>query len=106
MTYSRYQLGIMSNQRRYLRTALRCKFKIWHDGMDAILVHTRDISDGGVFLVMDPDADSVPAIGSILKGQVQGIMDDAPIVTLEVVRMAPEGIGLRFLSESQQADTK
>ena len=96
----------MSNQRRYLRTPLRCKFKIWHDQMDAMMVHTRDISDGGVFLVMDTDNHDLPEIGTILQGQVQGMMEDAPIVTLEVVRMAPEGIGLRFLPESQQAETK
>jgi len=90
----------MSNQRRHLRTALRCKFKIWHESIGEKVVQTRDVSDGGVFLIMDPVAEDIPPMGTILKGQVQGMMDDAPIVTLEVVRMAPEGIGLRFVSDT------
>lgn len=90
----------MSNQRRYQRTNLRCKFKIWHDSVGERLVHTRDVSDGGVFLIMDPVEQDIPPIGTVLKGQVQGMMDDAPVVTMEVVRMAPEGIGLRFVQET------
>ncbi len=90
----------MSNQRRYLRTALRCRFKIWNDEIEPMMVYTKDISDGGVFLVMDMQEKEVAPIGTILKGQVQGIMDDAPVVTLEVVRMVEEGIGLRFISDT------
>lgn len=90
----------MSNQRRYLRTALRCKFKIWHDSIGEVLVHTRDVSDGGVFLIMDPGEHEIPPIGTVLKGQVQGLMGDAPVVTMEVVRMSSEGIGLRFVSDT------
>ncbi|RLU00357.1 PilZ domain-containing protein [Ketobacter sp.] len=91
----------MANQRRYLRTALRCRFKIWSDTIAPMTVYTKDISDGGVFLVMDPQEQEVPPVGTVLKGQVQGLMDDAPIVTLEVVRMVEEGIGLRFLSDTK-----
>ena len=91
----------MSNQRRYLRTALRCQFKIWNNDIAPTTVYTRDISDGGVFLVMDPQEQNIPPVGTILKGQVQGLMDDAPVVTLEVVRMVEEGIGLRFMLDTK-----
>jgi hypothetical protein len=32
-----------------------------------------------------------------VSGQVQGLMEDAPILQMEVVRVEPVGVGLRFL---------
>lgn len=61
-----------------------------------MMVKTRDISDGGVFVVLDDQR--TPPVGTIVRGQVQGMMDDAPILDMEVVRMEPEGIGLRFVN--------
>lgn len=88
-----------SNQRRYQRTPLRCKFKIWHDSIGEAIVTTRDISDGGVFLIT---ADvPIPPTGSVIRGQVQGLMSDAPIVVMEVVRVESSGIGLRFISDAK-----
>lgn len=88
-----------SNQRRHQRTNLRCKFKIWHDSIGEAIVSTRDISDGGVFLIT---ADvPVPPAGTVLRGQVQGLMSDAPIVVMEVVRVESTGIGLRFVSDAK-----
>lgn len=86
-----------SNQRRHLRTPLRCHFKIWHDSIGEAIVTTRDISDGGLFLVMDEAR--IPPVGTVLRGQVQGLMQDAPVVIMEVVRVEPGGIGLRFISD-------
>lgn len=86
-----------SNRRRHLRTPLRCEFKIWHDSIGEMLVTTRDISDGGLFLIMDEPV--IPPIGTVLRGQVQGLMADAPMVVMEVVRIEPNGIGLRFISD-------
>ncbi|MEZ5505287.1 MAG: PilZ domain-containing protein [Gammaproteobacteria bacterium] len=86
-----------SNQRRHLRTPLRCQFKIWHDSVGEMLVTTRDISDGGLFLIMDEVV--IPPIGTVLRGQVQGLMADAPVVVMEVVRVEPGGIGLRFIPD-------
>lgn len=88
-----------ANQRRHQRTTLRCKFKIWHDSIGEMMVSTRDISDGGLFLIMDEA--NIPPIGTILRGQVQGLMDDAPIVVMEVVRVEAGGIGLRFISDAK-----
>lgn len=85
----------MSNQRRHVRTPFSCRIKIKHEAIGELLVKTRDISDGGVFVILDPE--QVPAIGSIVTGQVQGLMDDAPELKMEVVRVESTGIGLRFL---------
>ena len=86
-----------SNQRQHQRTPLRCKIKIWHDSIGEAVVTTRDISDGGLFLIMDDV--QVPPVGSILKGQVQGLMSDAPVVAMEIVRVEPGGIGLKFIAD-------
>ncbi len=65
--------------------------------MGELLVKTRDISDGGVFVVLEPE--QIPPVGTRLTGQVQGLMDDAPVLQLEVVRVEPAGVGLRFIQE-------
>ena len=85
------------NQRQHQRTPLRCNIKIWHDSIGEAVVTTRDISDGGVFLIMD--AVQFPPIGSVLKGQVQGLMPDAPVVAMEIVRVEAGGIGLKFVAD-------
>ena len=83
-------------KRRHIRTPLQCKIKIVHDSVGELVVKTRDISDGGVFVVLEPD--QVPPIGTHVTGQVQGLMDDAPILEMEVVRVEPAGVGLRFVN--------
>lgn len=85
------------DKRRHVRTSFACRIKIAHDSVGELLVKTRDISDGGVFVVLEPE--QIPPIGTRLTGQVQGLMDDAPILQLEVVRVEPAGVGLRFLQE-------
>lgn len=85
------------DKRRHVRTTFACRIKIAHDSVGEMLVKTRDISDGGVFVVLEPE--QIPPIGTRLTGQVQGLMDDAPILQLEVVRVEPSGVGLRFVQE-------
>ncbi len=88
-----------SNKRNHIRTALQCQIKIWHESFGERVVTTRDISDGGVFLMLENEEQDCLATGLVLQGQVQGLMDQAPIVSMEVVRIEPAGIGLRFLSQ-------
>ncbi|GGY87331.1 PilZ domain-containing protein [Cellvibrio zantedeschiae] len=83
------------DKRRHIRTPLACRIKVTH-GSEEMIVKTRDISDGGVFVVLEPD--QVPPVGTQVTGQVQGLMDDAPILEMEVVRVEPEGVGLRFIN--------
>jgi c-di-GMP-binding flagellar brake protein YcgR len=85
------------DKRRHVRTSFACRIKITHDSVGELLVKTRDISDGGVFVVLEPE--QIPPIGTRLTGQVQGLMDDAPVLQLEVVRVEPAGVGLRFVQE-------
>lgn len=84
-------------QRRHLRTPLSCRIKIVHETIGELMVKTRDISDGGVFVIIDPE--NIPTVGTVVTGQVQGLMDDAPVLAMEVVRIESEGIGLRFIDQ-------
>ena len=86
----------MSDQRRHVRTPYSCSIKIRHESIGELMVKTRDISDGGVFVILDPH--HVPPIGSTVTGQVQGLMGDAPELQMEVVRVEPTGVGLRFIA--------
>jgi hypothetical protein len=58
------------------------------------MVMTRNLSNGGVFLVTQGIA--LPPIGSILEGQVQDSPDEAPIVKMKIVREEAEGVGVMF----------
>ncbi|HTF95186.1 MAG TPA: PilZ domain-containing protein [Cellvibrio sp.] len=84
-------------KRKHIRTPFACRIKIIHDSIGELLVKTRDISDGGVFVVLEPD--QIPPVGTVVEGQVQGLMDDAPVLQMEVVRVEPIGVGLRFLQD-------
>lgn len=90
----------MSDKRESVRTPMACRIKIEHESMGELVVKTRDISDGGVFVVLEPE--QVPPIGSIVTGQVQGLVAEAPVVRMEVVRVESEGVGLRFLDTEGQ----
>ncbi len=74
---------------------MKVKVKVSHPSIGNIVVPTRDISDGGIFLLTE-DID-VPPIGTIVEGQVQGMEVEGPILKLEIVRMEPAGIGLKFV---------
>lgn len=86
-------------KRRHVRTPFVCRIKIIHDSVGELLVKTRDISDGGVFVVLEPE--HIPPIGTQLSGQVQGLIEDAPVLDMEVVRVEPSGVGLRFIAHEE-----
>lgn len=87
----------MSEQRRHPRIELALEVKISHESMDSLVLVTRDISESGIFVVTD--AAELPPVGTVVEGQVQGEMEDPPLVQMEVVRVEPEGVGLRFLAD-------
>jgi hypothetical protein len=87
----------MSNQRKSPRTAMKVRIRIDHPQHGELLVNTRDISDSGVFVLMDG---SHPLqVGERVAGQVQGLPMEAPIVQMEVVRLESMGVGLRFIRD-------
>lgn len=85
------------NKRIDQRTPMKVQVKICHPSIGEVVVQTRDISDGGIFLLTENI--DVPPIGTIVEGQVQGIDMEGPILKLEIVRMEPAGIGLKFINK-------
>jgi len=88
----------MSEQRHNVRTPLKVRLRIEHPVHGEMLVTTRDISDTGVYILLD-QAQDLLSIGEQVSGQVQGLPMEAPILQLEVVRVESLGVGLRFLKD-------
>jgi hypothetical protein len=88
----------MDNKRKTARSPLQVRIRIEHPRHGELMVSTRDISDSGVFVVMD-DAQSLLQLGERIKGQVQGLPIEAPVVEMEVVRLESCGMGLIFRRE-------
>ena len=85
------------DQRHDHRTPLKVQVRVSHPSIGDIIVPTRDISDGGIFLLTENI--DVPPIGTIVEGQIQGMEVEGPILKLEIVRMEPSGIGLKFVNK-------
>ena len=85
----------MENKRESPRTPIKVRIRIDHPQHGQMLVHTRDISDTGVFVILD-DAQNLLQIGEVVSGQVQDLPIEAPVVQMEVVRFEARGMGLRF----------
>ena len=90
----------MSNSRKNVRTPLKVRLRIDHPVHGELLVATRGISECGVYVLID-QAQNVLAMGEQVKGQVQGLPMEAPILTLEVVRVEALGVGLRFVQTEE-----
>ncbi|MBE8716270.1 PilZ domain-containing protein [Cellvibrio polysaccharolyticus] len=82
-------------QRGSVRTPFTCNIRITDAVLGEFTVKSRDISDTGVFVIAAPE--DFPPVGSVVTAQVQGMMEDAPVLQMEVVRVASEGVGLRFM---------
>ena len=87
----------MDNQRKTVRTPLKVRLRIEHPQHGELMVMTRDISDSGVYVLLEQSG--LLAVGDRVRCQVQGLPMEAPILLMEVVRVEPLGVGLRFVSE-------
>ena len=85
----------MTNQRSNTRAPLKVRIRIDHPVHGELMVVTRDISDSGVFVVID-DAQRLLQIGERVSGQVQGLPIEAPVVLMRVVRFEASGVALAF----------
>lgn len=84
------------SQRQDNRTPMKCQIKVSHPSIGDVIVSTRDISDGGVFLLTENI--DMPPVGTVVQGQVQGMGETAPIIQMKIVRMEPAGVGLKFVT--------
>lgn len=65
-----------------------------HDTIGEKVFEMRDLSDGGIFVIVDNEV--FPEVGSQVEVQVQGLPIVAPVRTMRVVRQSSEGFGLEF----------
>jgi len=86
-----------SEERKTSRTAVRLKVCLTMSEEGEMLAVTRDISDGGLFVLLD--AEKIPGVGGEVDVQVQGLPNgmEAPWVKMQVVRIETDGIGLMFV---------
>lgn len=90
----------VENNRRFPRTRLRAEVKLNHPAAGEQKTHTRDISEGGAFVINE--GLTLPALGEIIEVQVQGLPgDSAPVVRMKVVRIDREGVGLEFVKDGE-----
>ncbi|MBO3275924.1 PilZ domain-containing protein [Pseudomonas schmalbachii] len=87
----------MANQRKYPRTSMICRISISHPSSGVLIGQTRDLSEGGVY-VHNPNLASL-AIGTRVRGQIQDLPVEAPVLEMEVTRTDAEGAGLRFVDK-------
>ena len=90
----------MSNSRKNIRTPLKVRLRIDHPVHGELMVTTRDISECGVYVLMD-QAQNMLSMGEQVQSQVQRLPMEAPILTLEVVRVEALGVGLRFVQTEE-----
>jgi phosphatidate phosphatase APP1 len=87
-----------NDRRIHIRTAMSAKVKVTHESLGEFVFATRDISDGGVFIVVDTEPFE-PTIGDKIQVQVQGLPIPAPVLEMVVVRKTVDGFGLQFADE-------
>lgn len=88
---------MQTHLRKHVRTSLACQIKVSLPDLPDILATTEDLSDAGVF-IKHQELTKLK-VGDIIYGQVQGLGDDlqAPVLTMEVVRLTRHGVGCRFI---------
>jgi len=84
-----------NDRREHIRTAMSAKVKVVHEELGEFIFSTRDISDGGVFIVVDTEP-FAPNLGDTVTVQVQGLPVPALILEMVVVRKTNDGYGLQF----------
>lgn len=82
------------DRREHIRTALNAKVSVTHPDIGSKIFSTRDISDGGIFIVVEDDF--APQLGDRVEVQVQGLPIPAPVLEMVVVRKTVDGFGLQF----------
>lgn len=85
----------VDDRREHFRTAMSAQVKVCHDQLGEFVFSTRDISDGGVFIVVDSEP-FIPELGDKVRVQVQGLPVPAPELDMIVVRKTVDGFGLQF----------
>lgn len=87
----------MTDKRQYQRTNVRARVKIMHPDIEVDSFETRDIGQGGIFLLSGQQV-KLP-VGTELTVQDDEVMMDPPLVKAKIVRVETDGIALRFIDD-------
>jgi hypothetical protein len=89
----------MQENRQFERFTLSVEVEMTYSGSGKMLLNTRDVSTGGVFLHMQGPC--VPPLGSELMLKLTGLVagEEPSTVRVRVVRVTSDGIGLEFLDK-------
>jgi PilZ domain len=82
-----------------IRTKLRAEVKFSHPEVGDLKLHTENISNSGAYILAE--GHPLPRVGELVAVQVQGIgAGEAPTVTMRIVRLDNDGMGLEFVSNN------
>jgi c-di-GMP-binding flagellar brake protein YcgR len=82
-------------KRKHIRTKLTSNVKLIHPDTGPIEVQTKDISDGGIYLISSTF--DLPPVGTQVKVQLIDTPFEAPVLDMQIVRIENEGFGLAFM---------
>jgi hypothetical protein len=90
---------ISSNEnRKHLRIGLIVDIELTLPGQKSLTVRTKNISDGGLYLILDDI--EMPPLGTEVQVRLKNQLGDGetpPVNRAMVVRSETDGIGLEFL---------
>jgi hypothetical protein len=86
------------NQRQSERIPVTLEVEVTHPNLGKFILHTRDVSDGGLFLryggnAVRPTVDMEVTVQ--LTQKLEG--EPAPVVRGKVIRVTSEGFAVRYL---------
>jgi len=90
----------MNNMRQSERKEIDLEVELSSHEVEAQIAHTRDISDGGMYLFMNENDHIVPAIGEVVELRLVGASADRetlPESAAVVVHKANTGVGLAYV---------
>jgi len=83
-----------SERRKHTRLPLPAHIKVTHSSFGTMVVHSLDISNGGLFIKNGDHP--YPSVGGVLQVQDADMPVEAPVLDARIVRVAADGVGLEF----------
>ncbi len=88
----------MEDQRRHQRLRIPLRVEVQHGNSSTLELEATDMSNGGLFLLMEESAQ--PPMGELLKVRSVGLgidgKESGPLLLMRIVRRTATGIGLRL----------
>jgi len=93
----------MDERRKHRRKVVNSRVRVFHPNLGAIDAQTRDISDGGV-LILVGDELSEFKVNDEVKLIFLDSGDVDVVFNMDVVRFAGDGIGMKFLNYEKDGE--